>query len=114
MLTTSRFRLNRNTFIQSSIFPSLNQSRHKRSKIRINRLLLQSSLKNKREWEVSQILYSKLKRRHLWYLVEWKGFSQDPEVSTWEPAKNLKNFPELVKDFDSLCLDKPGPSSSRA
>ncbi|MBW0492717.1 hypothetical protein O181_032432 [Austropuccinia psidii MF-1] len=31
------------------------------------------------EWEVSQILDSKIKRGKLWYLVEWKGLSQDPE-----------------------------------
>ncbi|MBW0536698.1 hypothetical protein O181_076413 [Austropuccinia psidii MF-1] len=66
------------------------------------------------EWEVSQILDSKLKRRKLWYLVEWKSFSQDPERSTWEPAKNLKNFSELFKDFHSLYPDKPGLNSSRA
>ncbi|MBW0475277.1 hypothetical protein O181_014992 [Austropuccinia psidii MF-1] len=66
------------------------------------------------EWEVSQILDSKLKRRKLWYLVEWKVFSQDPERSTWESARNLKNFPEPVKDSHSLYPDKPGPNSSRA
>ncbi|MBW0558408.1 hypothetical protein O181_098123 [Austropuccinia psidii MF-1] len=44
-------------------------------------------------WEVSQILDSNLNRRKLWYLVEWKGFSQDSERSTWEPAENLKNCP---------------------
>ncbi|MBW0578625.1 hypothetical protein O181_118340, partial [Austropuccinia psidii MF-1] len=66
------------------------------------------------EWEVSQVLDSKLKRRNLWYLVEWKGFSQDPERSTWEPAKNLKNCPDLVKNFHSLNPDKPGPNSSKA
>ncbi|MBW0508603.1 hypothetical protein O181_048318 [Austropuccinia psidii MF-1] len=31
------------------------------------------------EWEVAQVLDSKLKRGKLWYLVEWKGFSEDPE-----------------------------------
>ncbi|MBW0538549.1 hypothetical protein O181_078264 [Austropuccinia psidii MF-1] len=66
------------------------------------------------EWEVSQILDSKRKRRNLWYLVEWKGFSQDSERSTWEPAESLKNCPELVKDFHSLYPDKPGPNSSKA
>ncbi|MBW0551245.1 hypothetical protein O181_090960 [Austropuccinia psidii MF-1] len=35
-------------------------------------------IEEEEEWEVSQILDSKLKRRKLWYLVEWKGFSQDP------------------------------------
>ncbi|MBW0554860.1 hypothetical protein O181_094575 [Austropuccinia psidii MF-1] len=29
------------------------------------------------EWEVSQILDSKIKRGKLWYFVEWKGFSQE-------------------------------------
>ncbi|MBW0503259.1 hypothetical protein O181_042974 [Austropuccinia psidii MF-1] len=71
------------------------------------------SIEEEEELGVSQILDTKLKRRKLWYLVEWKGFSQDPEGSTWEPAKNLKNFPELVKDFHSLYPDKPGPNPSR-
>ncbi|MBW0560863.1 hypothetical protein O181_100578 [Austropuccinia psidii MF-1] len=71
-------------------------------------------IEEEEEWEVSQILDSKLKRGKLWYLVEWKGFSQDPERSTWEPPKNLKNCPELVKDFHSLYPDKPGPNSSKA
>ncbi|MBW0479620.1 hypothetical protein O181_019335, partial [Austropuccinia psidii MF-1] len=71
-------------------------------------------IEEEEEWEVSQVLDSKLKRRKLWYLVEWKGFSQDSERSTWEPAENLKNCPELVKDFHSLYPDKPGPNSSMA
>ncbi|MBW0511690.1 hypothetical protein O181_051405 [Austropuccinia psidii MF-1] len=66
------------------------------------------------ELEVSQVLDSKLKRRKLWYLVEWNGFSQDPERSTCEPAENLNNCPDLVKDFHSLYPDKPGPDSSKA
>ncbi|MBW0460365.1 hypothetical protein O181_000080 [Austropuccinia psidii MF-1] len=65
------------------------------------------------EWEVSQILNSKIKRGNSWHLVEWKGLSQDPEISTWEPTENFKNCPERVKDFHSLYSDKPGTSSSR-
>ncbi|MBW0576483.1 hypothetical protein O181_116198 [Austropuccinia psidii MF-1] len=71
-------------------------------------------IEEEEEWEVSQILDSKLKRRKLCYLVEWKGFSQDSERSTREQSENLKNFPELVKDFHSLYPDKPGPNSSKA
>ncbi|MBW0551754.1 hypothetical protein O181_091469 [Austropuccinia psidii MF-1] len=71
-------------------------------------------IEEEEEWEVSQILDSKLKRGKLWYLVEWKGFSQDSERSTWEPADNLKNHPELFKDFHSLYPDKPGPNASKA
>ncbi|MBW0567721.1 hypothetical protein O181_107436 [Austropuccinia psidii MF-1] len=72
------------------------------------------TIEEEEEWEVSQVLDSKLKRRKLWYPVEWKGFSKDPERSTWETAKNLKNCPDLVKDFHSLYPDKPGPNSSKA
>ncbi|MBW0525584.1 hypothetical protein O181_065299 [Austropuccinia psidii MF-1] len=71
-------------------------------------------IEEEEEREVSQILDSKLKRRKLWYLVQWKGFSQDSERSTCEPAENLKNCPELVKDLHSLYPDKPGPNSSKA
>ncbi|MBW0496871.1 hypothetical protein O181_036586 [Austropuccinia psidii MF-1] len=65
------------------------------------------------EWEVAQVLDSKLRRGKLWYLVEWKEFSEDPERTTWEPASNLTNSPDLVKDFHSLYPDKPGPNTSR-
>ncbi|MBW0507475.1 hypothetical protein O181_047190 [Austropuccinia psidii MF-1] len=66
------------------------------------------------EWEVSKILDSKIKRGKLWYLVEWKGFSKEPERSTWERTENLKTCPELVKDFHSLYPGKPGCNSSRS
>ncbi|MBW0593546.1 hypothetical protein O181_133261 [Austropuccinia psidii MF-1] len=71
-------------------------------------------IKEEGEWEVSQILESKLKRGKLWYLVGWNGFSQYSQRSTWKPTENLNNFPELVKEFHSLYPDKPGPNSSRA
>ncbi|MBW0509750.1 hypothetical protein O181_049465, partial [Austropuccinia psidii MF-1] len=51
------------------------------------------------EWEVAQVLDSKLKRGKLWYLEEWKGFSEDPERTTREPASNLTSSPDLFKDF---------------
>ncbi|MBW0549830.1 hypothetical protein O181_089545 [Austropuccinia psidii MF-1] len=72
------------------------------------------TIEEEEEWEVSQVLDSKLKRRKLWYLVEWKVFSQDPERSTWEPAENVNNGPELVKDCHSLYPDNPRPNSSKA
>ncbi|MBW0483368.1 hypothetical protein O181_023083 [Austropuccinia psidii MF-1] len=67
-----------------------------------------------KEWEVSQIFDSKINRGKLWHFAEFKGFSQDPERSTWEPTKNPNNGPELVKDFHSLYPDNPGPDSSQA
>ncbi|MBW0491456.1 hypothetical protein O181_031171 [Austropuccinia psidii MF-1] len=71
-------------------------------------------IEEEEEWEVSQILESKLKRGKLWYLLEWIGFSQGREKSTWEQAESLNNCPELVKALHSLYPDKPGPNSSRA
>ncbi|MBW0536397.1 hypothetical protein O181_076112 [Austropuccinia psidii MF-1] len=71
-------------------------------------------IQEEEEWKVSQILDSKIKRGKLWYFVGWEGFSQDSEISTWEPTQNLKNCPELVRDCHSLYSDKPGPNSSRA
>ncbi|MBW0466212.1 hypothetical protein O181_005927 [Austropuccinia psidii MF-1] len=65
------------------------------------------------KWEVAQVLDSKLKRGKLWYLVEWKGFSEDPERTTWEQASNLTSSPDLFKDFHSLYPDKPCPNTSR-
>ncbi|MBW0468648.1 hypothetical protein O181_008363 [Austropuccinia psidii MF-1] len=39
-------------------------------------------VEEKEEWKVAQVLDSKLKRGNLWSLVEWKGFSEDPERKT--------------------------------
>ncbi|MBW0491372.1 hypothetical protein O181_031087 [Austropuccinia psidii MF-1] len=64
-------------------------------------------IEEEEEWEFSHILDSKLKRVKLWYLVEWKGFSQNSGRSTWEPIKNLN-------DFHFIYADMPGPNSSRA
>ncbi|MBW0565390.1 hypothetical protein O181_105105 [Austropuccinia psidii MF-1] len=72
------------------------------------------AIEEEEQWEVSQILVSKIKRGKSSYLVEGKGFSKDPEKSTQEPTENLKNCPELVKDFPSLYPDTQGPNSSRA
>ncbi|MBW0465429.1 hypothetical protein O181_005144 [Austropuccinia psidii MF-1] len=65
------------------------------------------------EMEVAQVLDSKLKGVKLWYLVEWKGLSEDPERTAWEPASNLTNSQDLVKNFHSFYPDKPGTITSR-
>ncbi|MBW0481134.1 hypothetical protein O181_020849 [Austropuccinia psidii MF-1] len=57
------------------------------------------------EWEVSQVLDSKIKRGKLCYLVDGKGFSEYLERSAWKPAS------KLIKDFHSLYPDKPGPNT---
>ncbi|MBW0479186.1 hypothetical protein O181_018901 [Austropuccinia psidii MF-1] len=83
MLTTSSFHLNGNPSTQSSMFPSWNQSRRQQSQNRHQEPPPPIIIEEEEEWEVSQILDSKLKRGNVWYLAEWKGFSQDSERSTW-------------------------------
>jgi len=49
------------------------------------------------EWEVERVLDSRKRYRRLWYLVQWAGHNY---VNTsWEPAENLENAPDLVADF---------------
>lgn len=57
------------------------------------------------EFEVSEILDSRINRRKLEYLVHWQGY----EVSerTWEPANNLSNAPEMIQEFHRLYPNKP-------
>ncbi|MBW0492109.1 hypothetical protein O181_031824 [Austropuccinia psidii MF-1] len=71
-------------------------------------------IEEEEQWESSQIMDSKNKRGKVWYLRVWKVFSQDPEISTWEPVENLKNGSEHVKYLHSLYPEKPWPNSSSA
>ncbi|MBW0488159.1 hypothetical protein O181_027874 [Austropuccinia psidii MF-1] len=71
-------------------------------------------IEDEEEWEFSQILDSKLNKGKLWYLVEWKGFSQGPERSTWEPTESLNNSPEPIRDLHYLYPDNLGPNSSKS
>ncbi|MBW0466338.1 hypothetical protein O181_006053 [Austropuccinia psidii MF-1] len=70
-------------------------------------------IEEEEEWEVPKILYSIIRRGKYLYLVEWKGFSRNPERYTWEPAENLKNCPVPVKDFHEFYPENPGQDSSR-
>ncbi|MBW0486809.1 hypothetical protein O181_026524 [Austropuccinia psidii MF-1] len=49
-------------------------------------------IEEEEEWEVYQILDSKLRRRKLWYLVEWKGFSLGNQPKTSRIALNLSRI----------------------
>jgi hypothetical protein len=50
------------------------------------------------EYEVERILDTKLLRRKRYYLIKWKGYPLYD--ATWEPAKNLVNASELIKEFN--------------
>jgi hypothetical protein len=58
--------------------------------------------------EVETILDSKVKRNKLYYLVDWSGYSLNDR--TWEPARNLRNAPEIFADFHRRYPDKPNNS----
>jgi hypothetical protein len=64
------------------------------------------------EYEVEQILDSKLDRRRriqLQYYVQWAGYKDQPDEYTWIDASDLENAYELVADYHTKYPSKPGP-----
>jgi hypothetical protein len=65
------------------------------------------------EYEISEILDSKLDRRRrqcqLLYLVRWSGYEGMDEETSWLLATELGNASKLVLDYHSAYPDKPGP-----
>ena len=59
------------------------------------------------EWEVDEIVDSRLHRRTLEYLAHWIGFDE----LTWEPANMFANAPSVVKRFHTAYPAKPHPRS---
>ena len=55
------------------------------------------------EWEVKEILDHRKRRKKSEYLVGWKGYGS--EANLWEPDTNLKNFQELVTEFNKKYPD---------
>ena len=65
------------------------------------------------EWEVNWILDSRIdhhcKGSGLLYLIEWKGFDNTPDATSWEPPEHLVNAPDVVQAFHQAYPDKPAP-----
>jgi hypothetical protein len=57
------------------------------------------------EYEVEEILDSKLLHRRLFYLIKWKGYPVSE--NSWEPASNVSNSPLLIRQFHSQYPNKP-------
>ena len=57
------------------------------------------------EYEVERIVDSRYKGKRLEYLVHWKGWSDSDR--TWEPASNLGNAADAVRDFHAACPAAP-------
>jgi hypothetical protein len=62
------------------------------------------------EYEVEDILDHQKHRGASYYLVKWKGFSE--AENTWEPKENLRNSPDLLRQFHRR-NPTVGKSSSR-
>ena len=60
-----------------------------------------------KEFEVREILDSKIRRRKLLYFVDWVGY--DLSDRSWEPAANLSNAQVEVDAFHSKYPDSPRP-----
>lgn len=58
------------------------------------------------EWEVEEILASRVCRRRLQYQVKWTGFDED---RTWYPAANFKGSPHRIRDYHQQYPEHPGP-----
>ena len=49
------------------------------------------------EYEVEEVLDSRLKKGKLEYLVKWSGYTD--KYNTWELVSNLENSKEAIMDF---------------
>ena len=70
----------------------------------------------KPEFEISEILDSKINCRRktckLLYLVLWSSYKGTDEETSWLLATELGNATELLDEYHSRYLDKPGPMAS--
>jgi len=59
------------------------------------------------EWEVEEILDSRIQRGKIQYLVHWLGYG--PHERTWEPPDHLSNATEAVAEFHQRYPNRPAP-----
>ena len=52
------------------------------------------------EYEVEEVIDSRLKWEKLEYLVKWSGYTDN--YNTWEPESNLNNSKKAINDFHKL------------
>jgi hypothetical protein len=59
------------------------------------------------EWEVGEVLDSRIRHRKLEYLVHWLGYG--PHERTWEPPEHLANAADAVSEFHLRHPNRPAP-----
>ena len=62
------------------------------------------------EYEVQEVLDSRMRRGTVQYLVKWKGYSD--VHNEWVPSANCDNAKEAVEDFHRKFPQKPRPRPS--
>lgn len=65
---------------------------------------------NEQEWEVEDIIDSRLLRGKLQYRVKWKGYPDQDKV--WYPDSNFHNSQDLTKKYHQRFPEKPKPKLS--
>jgi hypothetical protein len=68
--------------------------------------LLPIQVNGNNEWEVEEILASKIVWKTLQYRVSWKGYDPDP---IWYPAWNLVGCLQKLREFHHNYPNQPGP-----
>ena len=59
-----------------------------------------------KEWEVQEVLASKLVRNKLRYRINWLGHDEDLD---WYPASDIKYAPAKLREYHIANPDQPGP-----
>lgn len=65
-----------------------------------------TSVEEDKEYEVEEILESRINHKKLQYRTKWIGFDDDQE---WYDAFNFKNSPYRLRDFHATNPTQPGP-----
>ena len=61
------------------------------------------------EFEISEILDSKIDKHHFPSVVKWSGYEGTDEETSWIPASKLKHTMESMADFHLMNPDKTRP-----
>ena len=63
------------------------------------------------EWEVDEVLASRVYYNRLQYNVRWRGWNQD---TNWYPASDFKGAPAKLREFHDKYPDAAGPPKKLA
>jgi len=68
-------------------------------------------VEGEQEWEVREVLDSKIVRGRLLYYIDWEGFGQQDR--TWEPVQHVQHASELIADYHCRYPIRPSPTSQQ-